>query len=286
VSGKGSDSLAEAERLAAAIGPLRLGRQHARLSIQAGQHAQRRAGSGTEFWQYRPLAAGEAHARVDWRRSARSDDFYVREREREEPGRLLLWVDGSGSMRFRSGEQVPEKFQRAHEILVALAIAAKEAEEHVRVAGSPDVRTVPAIAQALIGLDQRFDPARVRPGDMLVIASDFLDGGSLDFVERLSGQGIGGVLLTVVDPAEDDFPFKGHVRFERSEPHDPETDVGRAEMIADRYSAAWGAHRERLKAAGGRAGWTQVMHRTDIAAAAALETIAGFLRDGREPWAA
>lgn len=188
-------------------------------------------------------------------------------------------------MRFRSSEDVPEKHIRAQVILTALAIAAREAEEQVRVAGRPDARTVIAIAEALTGTEHRFDDALAKPGDIAVVASDFLDRGSLDFVSRLTSRGISGVFVAIADPAEADFPFSGHVRFERSEPHDPEADVGRAELLGDTYHAAWSAHCERLTTAGETRGWQGVMHRTDHPAESVLTQIANNLQEGPHLWA-
>ena len=41
------------------------------------------AGSGETFWQFRPFVSGEPVVRVDWRRSAREEHAFVREREWE-----------------------------------------------------------------------------------------------------------------------------------------------------------------------------------------------------------
>ena len=48
-----------------------------------GLHGRRRAGSGENFWQFRRFVSGEEARRIDWRRSARDDNLYVREREWE-----------------------------------------------------------------------------------------------------------------------------------------------------------------------------------------------------------
>ena len=45
-----------------------------------GLHGRRRAGSGENFWQFRRYVTGEEARRVDWRRSARGDELYLRER--------------------------------------------------------------------------------------------------------------------------------------------------------------------------------------------------------------
>src|SRR5437588_819794 len=50
-------------------------------SVMHGVHGRRRAGVGETFWQFRPFVQGESASRIDWRRSARDDRTYVRERE-------------------------------------------------------------------------------------------------------------------------------------------------------------------------------------------------------------
>ena len=58
-----------------------------------GVHGRRRAGVGETFWQFRPFSAGEAAQRIDWRRSARDDRLFVREREWEAAHTVWLWMD-------------------------------------------------------------------------------------------------------------------------------------------------------------------------------------------------
>ena len=67
-----------------------------------GLHGRRRAGPGENFWQYRRFLSGEPARRVDWRRSARDEHLYVREREWEAAHTVWLWPDRSPSMVFRS----------------------------------------------------------------------------------------------------------------------------------------------------------------------------------------
>src|SRR5690349_6150021 len=67
-----------------------------------GLHGRRRAGPGENFWQYRRFLSGEPARRIDWRRSARDDLLYVREREWEAAHTVWLWPDRSPSMGFRS----------------------------------------------------------------------------------------------------------------------------------------------------------------------------------------
>ena len=52
------------------------------------------------FWQFRPFTMGEPVNRIDWRRSARDDHLFVREREMGKPptpsgcGPISLFLDG------------------------------------------------------------------------------------------------------------------------------------------------------------------------------------------------
>ena len=45
--------------------------EHLAGTVLLGEHGRRRAGMGDDFWQYRPLRAGDSVRSIDWRRSAR-----------------------------------------------------------------------------------------------------------------------------------------------------------------------------------------------------------------------
>ena len=78
-----------------------------------GLHGRRRAGTGENFWQFRRFMSGEPSARVDWRRSARDDHLYVREREWEAAHTVWIWPDSSPSMVFASALVWETKLDRA-----------------------------------------------------------------------------------------------------------------------------------------------------------------------------
>lgn len=278
------EEFADAERLAAALGPLPLKLVRSAGGNRPGQHARRRAGSGSEFWQYRPLQPGEARGRIDWRRSARSDELFVREREREDPVRLVLWIDGSGSMDFASQDDLPEKFVRGRLLLTAIALAAQEADERIAVPGRPDITRAFAAFRALGKAP--IDAQAFGTGDVVIAAGDFLDEGSADIVNDLAARGVKGVLLAIADPAEAAFPYTGHTRFERAEESDPEADIGRAEALAGEYRAAWRAHIEKLQTAARAPGWLLVQHMTNAPPETALQTIREHLETPGRQWAA
>lgn len=264
----------DAERLAAVIGPLRLSRARARRGQHAGSHPRRRAGPGSEFWQYRTLEAGEAADKVDWRRSARSDELHVREREREDPVRLWLWLDGTASMDFASERTKTGKGAFAQAILGALCIAAHEAGESC--CTPPEGRPLaPVQLIGSLGTGGVPELPEVGPADVIVAAGDFLDDGSLDWVAEAASHGASGVIVAVQDPAEIAFPFAGRVRFEGVEAGEAAEEVGRAEDLANAYAAAWAAHRARLAAAADRPGWLLI----EVTTAEAIDGYAGRIAD-------
>src|SRR6476661_7437164 len=81
-------------------------------SLSHGVHGRRRAGVGETFWQFRPFVMGEPTHRIDWRRSARDDRVYVREREWEAAHTVWIWIDRSPSMAYVSTLAMQPKIDR------------------------------------------------------------------------------------------------------------------------------------------------------------------------------
>ena len=66
-----------------------------------GFHGRRRAGHGENFWQYRQAVPGDPRSAVDWRRSGKSDQQFIREMEWEAAQTVSIWVDDAQSMDYR-----------------------------------------------------------------------------------------------------------------------------------------------------------------------------------------
>src|SRR5205823_14024876 len=95
-------AVAQGRTLAATMPRLVLEARRVAATVIHGLHGRRRAGSGENFWQFRRFVSGEEARRIDWRRSARDDNLYVREREWEAAHTIWLWPDRSPSMAFSS----------------------------------------------------------------------------------------------------------------------------------------------------------------------------------------
>lgn len=70
------------------------------LGTVSGRHQSPHRGSSVEFAEYRRYQPGDDLRRLDWRAFGRSDRYYVKEFEADTNLRLVLVVDGSGSMGF------------------------------------------------------------------------------------------------------------------------------------------------------------------------------------------
>src|SRR5438445_6160038 len=121
----------EARSLAQSMPRLILEARRIAATVIHGLHGRRRPGPGENFWQYRRFLTGEPARRVDWRRSARDDHLYVREREWEAAHTVWLWPDRSPSMFFSSPLALQAKLDRALVIAFALAEILVQAGERV-----------------------------------------------------------------------------------------------------------------------------------------------------------
>ena len=88
----------DAEKVAGALPELLAQAEHLAASVAMGFHGRRRAGHGENFWQYRQAVPGDPRSAVDWRRSGKSDQQFIREMEWEAAQTVSVWVDDALSM--------------------------------------------------------------------------------------------------------------------------------------------------------------------------------------------
>ena len=151
-------------------------------TVIGGWHGRRKRGIGENFWQFRPYVEGDAVARIDWRRSARDDHTYVRDREWEAAHTVWLWADPSPSMLYRSAGALVSKESRALVLILAMAELLSRSGERIAWPGLTDPfaarngaeRLAAHLAHA-VDLPARPDLSAIRRFSDIVIASDFLD---------------------------------------------------------------------------------------------------------------
>lgn len=250
-----------------------------------GQHHLRRAGWGETFWQYRPAQPGEPVTSIDWRQSARSFHAQVREREAESARTIALWCDFSASMRWRSEPSYPFKVDCACVLLLTMAALFLRSGEHVSLIGPTRV-ILPAhgpplerLAMGLLQLANAAEAAETTcPTDYpalpladhlpryghVLIASDFLcPEEQLSFcLNQIAHRPARASLLSIVDPAEIDFPYHGRVLLTGTEGETP-LEISQAQESRHHYVQFMATRYDRLASLTTHCGHTLIQHRTD-----------------------
>nr|CAD6602255.1 hypothetical protein RKHAN_01078 [Rhizobium sp. Khangiran2] len=281
----GSQVLSRAQARAALVPDCMVEAKRIANTVIAGWHGRRKRGVGENFWQFRPYSEGESLSRIDWRRSARDDHTYVRDREWEAAHTVWLWCDLSPSMMYKSTFGTVSKESRALVLMLALAEILARSGERIGCPGVMEPVSARNAAERLASAIMHAQPtnglpetAMIRGHSDLVLIGDFLDEADL-IMSRLSPlarRGLRGHVVEIADPAEENFPYSGRTEFT-----DPETGEklvsGRAETIRDDYRRAYLLRREILGDALRRLGWSFVFHRTDHLASEALVAVHGYL---------
>ncbi|RYC33364.1 DUF58 domain-containing protein [Lichenibacterium minor] len=278
--------------LARRLPDLAVSAREAAASVMHGVHGRRRSGVGEAFWQFRPFTMGESASRIDWRRSARDDRTYVREREWEAAQTVWVWVDRSPSMDFASDLARASKRDRATVLGLATADLLVRGGERVALMGLTRPiaarNVVDRFAEVLAGPDgarsaaDELPPPEPLPArSRALVVSDLLSGAD-DVASRLALLGSAGALghvVAICDPVEETFPFAGHVEFADTD-GPARLRLGQAASLRGTYLAKLAAHRDRIAEACRRQGWTFAVHRTDRPATEALLRLATLLADG------
>ncbi|MFU0507116.1 DUF58 domain-containing protein [Pseudaminobacter sp. NGMCC 1.201702] len=275
------DALARARLRASLVPDLLIEARRVVNTVIAGWHGRRRRGIGENFWQFRPYVEGEAVSRIDWRRSARDDHTYVRDREWEAAHTVWLWADPSASMLYKSTTASVSKEARALVLILALAELLSRSGERIAWPGLTDPFTARNGAERIAGhlshastLPMKPDLSGIRRFSDIIIASDFLDPveETREWLDVLARHGVRAHLIEVADPAEETFPYTGRTEFTDPESGEKLT-AGRAEMLGEEYRRYYLARRQELAAWCKRLGWSFAVNHTDRLASEALVRI-------------
>jgi uncharacterized protein (DUF58 family) len=246
------------------LAPLRLRARVVAEGVFAGAHRSARKGAGVEFGGHRAYTPGDDLRHLDVRSLLRHDHLLVRQFETETDRALRLVVDASASMRYRGSRAPGAKLAWASLIAASLARVAVRSGDPVGlsfIGGSTDTLPVPVRggrevfervvdaleSQAAIGdawsslalLDEAVSgiARSARRGSIVVVLSDLLDlpAEAPARIGAITTRGSVLIVVQVLDPDENDFPFSETVRLTALEgPMVVESD----EAARDRYLAA------------------------------------------------
>ena len=256
-----------------------------------GIHGRRRSGPGETFWQFRHYEQTDDAALIDWRRSASSDQYFVREREWEAAHTFWLWANLSPSMSFKSHLATTFKRDRALVMLLAAAELLVRSGERVAYLGltrpTASRRAASRIAETLAAhqsdtvLAESLPPEqRIARHSAVVLFSDFLDppGETIRRMQALADGGAQGHLILILDPAEESLPYDGRTEFLSPSGRDVWV-ADRVEAIRSSYQERLHAHRDELATSAAQIGWSFMIHHTDRPAAEPLLSLSMRLQD-------
>ena len=269
-----------AELASASLPPLLAQAEHLAGTVLLGEHGRRRSGLGDDFWQYRPMQEGDAPRMIDWRRSAKTDAQFVRQREWQIAQSVMLWVDQAPSMTFASDNNLATKGDRARLLTLAIAILLIRSGERVGLTGTllpprrgeaQILRLTEMLLQKELG-DYGMPEARAMlPHARALFVSDFM--GEFENFEaaltKAADRGVRGVCLQILDPAEEAFPFKGRAIFE-SMGQTVRYETKKADDLRDRYLDRLAERKERLRSLCSLTDWHYGQHHTNDTAQSAL----------------
>lgn len=278
-----------ARNLSALMPDLILSARQIAQTLAHGRHGRKRAGPGESFWQFRPYQNFESMTAIDWRRSASTDQLFVREKEWDTAHTFWLWIDLSPSMWFKSKLSNITKAERAIVLGLALAEMLVRSGERVGVLGLMRPRTnqdiVPRIAERLIygqtheelktGFPKNEDISRYSE---VILISDFLDELThlTSGLQKIGGHQVGGTAVQIIDPAEESFPFSGRVEFKDVQSQE-QVLIENAGDLRIRYKEAFQKRKSDLAGVCRRLNWGHLIHHTDRSARSGLLNIHGFL---------
>ena len=266
----------DATTLSARLPSLIIAARRVAQTVRHGVHGRRRAGSGETFWQFRPFLSGEPSSRVDWRRSAREERAFVREREWEAAHTVWMWFDRSPSMQFSSNLAPVSKVDRATLLALAFADLCVRGGERAGLLGLTRPLATQGVVERFaeaIATDERLrGPSQAAlppalpaaPRSMVLLIGDFLSDPDAvaQVIRGVSAEGAIGELVVIVDPIEESYPFSGNTEFLH-----PTGSVRlvtpKAQNLRSSYLARLATHYEAIRATCARSGWGMSIHRTD-----------------------
>ncbi len=281
----------EAELLSSALPPLLLQAEQLVRNINPGIHGRRKAGSGEDFWQFRPYGQQDPSSDIDWRQSAKRDQLYIRQKELETAESVWFWLDTGPNMMFRSEVATSSKKTEAQILTLATALLLMQGGENFGLAGASARASHGTVAFDRFahfvtdqnGFDlEAFSKRHAASGrSRYVLISDFLypPEDIESTLKKLSGAGGTGFLLHMADPAEVSLPYSGRTRFEGMK-DDLSLTLGKVEAYRDDYQKRFSEHREFLKGLSKSLSWAYHFHSTDQPAGNALSALYTTLQGG------
>ena len=260
-----------ARKLGDALPPLVVRAERIAASVMQGSHGLRRAGVGETFWAYRPYGFGDSTQRIDWRKSAKTDEPFIKDNEWQTANTLWLWVNLGPRMKFMSHLAGEPKQDQAEVMGLALAALSLRAHERVGLLGSEarasfgrDVLSRIAFTMSKGNDGTMPSPSKLQRRSTALIVSDFLEEPQTlnQKLRMIAESGMRGHLLQVTDPAEESLPYSGRMDFLGLDVRE-RFKAGKAQSLRDAYVKAFQNQRAEVQSIARKLGFSFHLHHTD-----------------------
>ncbi len=227
--------------------------------LTTGHQGQRRSGTGADFWQYKEYQDGDNSQNIDWRKSAKGDTHYIREREWEKSQTISIWLSRSKSMQFAHASDAYSKTQYATVLAYILSAKFMHTGEQVKfinaqIKGLHSAAQLPQLAHGLTQHSTQITPYHKNDIGLAksfpILISDYWDDSvRIDSqIRQLSADNFRGLVLQIVSPAELHLPYKGRVLLEHTAQGASDNfTISKIEDVKKEYTARLDKHRSKLE---------------------------------------
>lgn len=264
----------QAEKLVTIAPDLKIRANKLANTVWEGIHNRNKAGIGDNFWQFKKYEYGDPVHLIDWKKSAKSSSFFIQEQELSTVQNINIWRDSSSSMNYSSRKNLDKKIYIANLITLVLSMIFIKQSEKVKINGSNinysnSEEAINLISDQLSYIktnNNNFEPniEEIDNGSSCILIGDFLysTDNTEKIIKNLSSRNINGMLIHIIDPAEQKFPFKGRVNFKGVEGENPYL-IGNAESVQKEYLKKFKKHSDTIKIITESYKWNYFMHITD-----------------------
>ena len=257
-------------------------------TIWEGMHNRNKDGLGDNFWQFRKYEYGDPAHLIDWKKTAKSNETFIQEKELQTLQNFVIWRDTSRSMNFRSSESIDTKLYRANLFTLALTIILSKSGENIVLNGLKTELLKGGNAVNFVSnqINEKVtDSYKSRPNineiknnSDVILIGDFLNNinETEKTIKELSNRGINGIIIQILDPAERFFPYKGRINFNGLE-GEQNILIGKAESVRNDYKKAIKIHIEKLEKLTTSYSWKYILDNSDQDASISLQNICNTL---------
>ena len=257
-------------------------------TIWEGMHNRNKDGLGDNFWQFRKYEYGDPAHLIDWKKTAKSNETFIQEKELQTLQNFVIWRDTSRSMNFRSSESIDTKLYRANLFTLTLTIILSKSGENIvlnglkteLLKGGNAVNFVSNQINEKVTDSYKSSPNinAIKNNSDVILIGDFLNNinETEKTIKELSNRGINGIIIQILDPAERFFPYKGRINFNGLE-GEKNILIGKAESVRNDYKKAIKIHIEKLEKLTTSYSWKYILDNSDQDASISLQNICNTL---------